>query len=259
MPASDLLSVSGLCKSYRRGDRYVRVLDGVDLTVRAKEIVAVVGSRGEGKTTLLRIVAGLEKPDSGEMWLGDVELTACSDDERVELLGREIAWVHREGTGLNFKMLEYVATPLTMGRRHRKRQAESLAMEALERVGAQGCAGLHWGDLSNWERVLVGFARAIVRKPRLMIVDDVIDGFGMTKTREAGELMLSFVGDLGCGVLMSASDLEAALLADRVLRFDGRGLKAMSHESGVDADVIDLHDGGRKHRRGSRDMRSQGA
>jgi putative ABC transport system ATP-binding protein len=256
----ELLSLSGVCKSYQRGDRCVRVLTDVDLVVRAKEIVAVVGSRDEGKTTLLQIAAGLQKPDRGEVWLGDVELTACSDEERVELLGHEIAWVHREGTGLDFKMLEYVALPLTMGRRHGKRQAQRLAMEALERVDAQECAGLRWGGLSNWERVLVGFARGIVRKPRLMVVDDVIDGFGMSKTREAGELMLSFVGDLGCGVLMSASDLEAALIADRVFCFDDRGLKAMSNEGdGADAEVIDLHDGGRQHRRGSRGARSQGA
>jgi ABC-type lipoprotein export system ATPase subunit len=258
MRMGELLSLVGVCKSCERGDRRLRVLVDVALEVRPREIVAVVGSRDEGKTTLLRIAAGLLRPDRGEVWLGDVELTRCSNQRRERLLGEEIAWIHREGTGLNFEVLEYIALPLSMGRRHGKRKAEHVAMEALERVGAQGCVGLRWNDLSNWERVLVAFARGIAHESRLMIVDDVIDGFGMSKTREAGELLLSFVEDLGCGVLMSASDLEAAIVADRVLCFEHGTLRPMSGDARADADVIDLHDGALR-RRGSRGARSQGA
>ncbi len=248
----ELLSLVGVCRGYRRGDRRLPVLTNVSLDVRPGEIVAVVGSRDAGKTTLLKIAAGLEKVDAGEVWLGDLDLTRCSDEAHSRLLGREIAWVHREGTGLEFEVLEYVALPLVMGRGHGHREAKELAMEALERVGALECAKLRWGDLSNWERVLVGFARGIVGAPRLLVVDDVIDGFGMSKTREAGELLLSFVADIGCGVLMSASDLEAALVAERVWRFERAGLKLMSDQTHqLDAEVIDLH-GDIRHRRGSR-------
>jgi predicted ABC-type transport system involved in lysophospholipase L1 biosynthesis ATPase subunit len=240
----ELLSLSGVGKSYTRGDRRLKVLVNVTLQVRTREIVAVIGGRDEGKTTLLQIAAGLQKPDRGEVWLAGVELTRCSDRDRAELLGREVAWVHRDGVGLDFRMLECIALPLMVGRRRRgKREAEHLAMQALERVGAEDCAELRWGDLSNWERVLVGFARGIVREPRLLIVDDVIDGFGMSKTREAGELLLSFVEDLGCSVLMSASDSEAALVAERVWCFERGGLKLTYDEAGGDAEVIDLHDG----------------
>ncbi len=261
----DLLVMSGVCKSYRRGDRNLPVLVDVTLRMGAGEIGAVLGSRDEGKTTLLQIAAGLLRPDRGEVWLGDVELTRCSDSERARVLRHEIAWIHREGTGLDLKMLEYVALPLWTGHRlplmryrRGRRDAEHAAMSALERVGAAQCAGLRWGDLSNWERVLVGFARGIAREPRLMIVDDVIDGFGMSKTREAGELLLSFVADLGCAVLMSVSDFEAALVAERVWCFERGKLKLMSGEARADAEVIDLHDEARQ-RRGANGMRSQGA
>jgi predicted ABC-type transport system involved in lysophospholipase L1 biosynthesis ATPase subunit len=255
--AGELLALANVSKSYRRGDKPLRVLVDVALTVRDREIVAVVGSRDEGKTTLLEIAAGLRRPDRGEVWLAGVELTRCSNRERAKLLGREVAWVHREGVALDCKMLEYIALSLVVGRGRGKREAEHLAMQALERVGAEGCAGLRWGDLSNWERVLVGFARGIVREPSLLIVDDVIDGFGMSKTREAGELLLSFVEDLGCSVLMSASDLEAALIAERVWCFDRGRLKLISDEARDDAEVIELYDGVRQ-RRGSGGSR-QGA
>ena len=79
-----------------------------------------------------------------------------------------------------------------------------------------------------------------VGRPRLLVIDDVLDGLGMRRTREAGELLCSLVQELGCGVLMSASDLEAVLVADRVLCFEHGGLKVMSDEAPYDAEVVSL-------------------
>jgi ABC-type lipoprotein export system ATPase subunit len=255
----DLLKLTGVCKSYKRGDSSVRVLVDVKLRMGVREIGAVLGSRGQGKTTLLQIAAGLLAPDRGEVWLGDVELTRCSDDERARVLRHEIAWIHREGTGLDLKVLDYVALPLwTGGRwplisyRRGKREAEHAARLALERVGAEACAGLRWGDLSNWDRVLVAFARGIARGPRLMVVDDVIDGFGMTKTREAGELLLSFAQKSGCAILMSVSDIEAAQVAERVWGFEHGGLTLLRGQADdAEAEIVELH-GDARQRRGSR-------
>lgn len=238
--AAELLSLRGIRKGYRRGGRWVRVLGDVSLTVDRGELVAVVGARGEGKTTLLKIAAGLELPDGGEVCMGKLDLARCSADERSRQLGVEVAWVQREGTGVNFEVVDYVGLPLAIGRGHGRRGAERLAMEALERVGAGDCAHRRWGELSNWERVLVGIARGVVGRPRLMVVDDVIDGVGMRRMREAGELLRSLVGELGCGLLMSASDLEAALIADRVWTFERGGLKLFSDQAHTDAEVIDF-------------------
>jgi ABC-type lipoprotein export system ATPase subunit len=245
---AELLALRGVGKGYRRGGRWLRVLVDVSLEVGGGEVVAVVGSRGEGKTTLLEVAAGLELPDVGEVWLGDVDLAHSSDRERSRRLGSEIAWVHREGTGVKFEVLDYVGLPLAMGRGRGRRSAERLALDALERVGVADCAHQRWEELSNWERVLVGFARGIVGAPRLMVVDDVIDGLGMRKTREAGELVRSLVGELGCGVLMSASDLEAALVADRVWSFERGKLTLLSDQTRTQADIIDFPGGARQSR-----------
>jgi predicted ABC-type transport system involved in lysophospholipase L1 biosynthesis ATPase subunit len=204
--------------------------------------VAVVGSRAEGKTTMLEVAAGIQPPDSGQVWLGDVELTALPEEDRAGLLGRDIRLVRRAaGTGICFDVLDYVGLPLAVGRGRGSGVAERLALGALERVGAADCAGLCWDALSNWERVLVAFARGIVGEPRLLLVDDVLDGLGMRRTREAGELLCSLAAELGFGVLMSASDLEATLFADRVLYFERGGLKTMSGQTADEAEIIPLH------------------
>jgi len=216
--------------------------------------VTVVGSRFEGKTTLLRIAAGLEQPDSGTVWFAGRELTGLALAQRERLWRDEIAWVSREGSGLEFEVLEYVALALRVGRR-RSSDAEESAMAALERVGVRDVAGRRLDELSNWERVLVTFARAIAKEPRLIVMDDVFDGLGASKTREAGELLCALVQELGCGVLMSASDPEAALLADRVWAFDGCRLKLLSDQTIGDADVIDFPEAaGKKERQISCDI-----
>ena len=240
---AELLSLRGVSRSFQRGRSggRLRVLVDLSLDVARGEIVAVVGSRAEGKTTLLEIAAGIDVPDAGQVWLDKVELTRLSGEDRAELLGPDIRWVRREGTGVRFEVLDYVGLPLVVGRDHGYRAAEELALAALERVGGAGCAGLRWEDLSNWERVLVALARGIVGVPQLLVIDDLMDGLGMRRTRQAGELLCSLVGELGCGVLMSASDLEAVLVADRVLYFERGGLKVISDHGAYEAEVIPLH------------------
>ncbi len=235
---ADLLTMRGMCKGYARGEHRSQVLVDVSLEIHPGEIAAVVGGRREGKTTLLKIAAGIESPDTGEVWLEDVELTSASDRERARLLGAEIAWAHHEGTGVRFSVLDYVRLPLAIGRG--QRQGRELAMEALERVGAASCAGQRWVELSNWERLLVGLARGIVGSPKLLVMDDLMDGFGLGPTREAGELLLALVRELGFGVLMSCSDLEVALVADRVWSLERGRLTLLAEQGGELAEVIDF-------------------
>jgi predicted ABC-type transport system involved in lysophospholipase L1 biosynthesis ATPase subunit len=240
---AELLVMSDVSKSYWRGQRLLRVLANVSLHVGRGEIVAVVGSRDEGKTTLLKIAAGIERPDDGRVILAGQDLAELSARARERLLGCELAWIHRERPGVGWRAREYVALPHAMGRERGRRSARRMAHAALERVGADGCAEQRWGELSNWERMLVGFARAYASRPRLILIDDLLDGFGMLRTQEAGSLLRSIVEELGCGVLMSASGMEATLVADSVWSFGRARLVPLTGALDAGAEVIDFPKG----------------
>ncbi len=238
---AELLSVRGVSKGFVRGDRPLRVLVDVSLEVATGEIVAIVGSRDSGKTTLLRVAAGMERPDRGEVWFAGQELTGLSDARRARLLGHEIAWTDREGSGTRVKVRDLVGLPLTMGRRRGRREVRQLAQAALERVGVAGCAEQRWEDLCSWERVLVGLAQGIVSRPRLLVIDDLLDALGLIRTQEAGDLLRALVAELGCGVLMSVSDPGVGLVADRVWSFRRGALELLSDQTqATDAEIIDF-------------------
>ncbi|HXB66093.1 MAG TPA: ATP-binding cassette domain-containing protein [Solirubrobacteraceae bacterium] len=235
-----LLSLVGVWKGFPRGGGRVGVLAGLSVGVGVGEVVAVVSSRGEGRSTLLRVAAGLERPDVGEVWFGGRDLAQCSDLERSRLLRGEIAWTDREGPGLDWDLRDFVGLSLVVGGGRGRRGARSAAERALARVGLVGVAGRRWDDLSDWERVLVGFARGIVGGPRLMVVDGLLDRLSMRATMEASDLLRSLVGELGCGVLLSVCDGEVALVADRVWEFDRGRLKLLSDQTRAPAEIIEL-------------------
>jgi ABC-type lipoprotein export system ATPase subunit len=231
------LAIRAVQKGYSRGNEWVPVFSDVSLEVLTGEIVAVIGKRLAGKTTLLKIAAGMERPDLGTVLLGAQALTEIVDRSR------EVRWIDGDGPGFEMEVSEFVGWPLAPRGRGR-RKAEQAAEEMLDRVGARECLRLRWGELSNWQRVLVGFARAFAGSPTLVIIDDLLDALGEPVTEQASDLLRSLVeeGKPRCGVLMSASDMESAIFADRVLSITGK--HSLRQSSGVLTDageVIHLH------------------
>jgi putative ABC transport system ATP-binding protein len=234
---SELLRLSRVSKRYRRGSQELRVLEHADLEVRAGEVVGVLGTRGQGKTTLLRIAAGMESADEGFVCFEGQDLAALSDRELSRLLGTRIAWAGKSGPWMRMRMLDYVALPLLVrhgetksgigarlrgsGRRDGAARAYTRARDALERVGAPGCAEQEWDSLSDWERALVEVAQAIAREPALMLVDDLTDTLGIRETDELTSLLRALSRELGAGVLMSVSDAQATLWSDQVVTLAG--------------------------------------
>jgi putative ABC transport system ATP-binding protein len=219
--AECVLRLVGVGQGYRRGREWWQVFSGVSLTVGAGEFVGLLGTAHEGKTTLLEVAAGLAVPEAGEVWFEGRDLAKCSENDRTELLGESVAWMPR-GDFAEFGVLDYVAVPLSMGRGPMN-GVEDRARAALDRVGAKDCVGRSYGALSDWERLLVTVARGYAARPRLMVVDDLLDGLGAGGMREAGELLLGIAGELNCGVLAGASDMATLVAANRVYTFNGEG------------------------------------
>jgi lipoprotein-releasing system ATP-binding protein len=240
-----LLSLTRVSRSYTRGRHEVRVLVDASLQVSAGEIVAVQGQRGAGKTTLLKIAAGMELPDAGQVSFDGWDLTGLSDVQLSRLLGEQIGWVQNSGPESRVRVLDYVALPLLISLGDRA--AYTRASRALERVGALDCARQHWETLSDGERGLVEIAHAIVRSPRLLLIDDLTTILGILETDSLTSLLRSIASESAIGVLMTVSDIAAALHSDRMMSLAGGRLSGPAaplpeepDRVGAKGDVIDL-------------------
>jgi predicted ABC-type transport system involved in lysophospholipase L1 biosynthesis ATPase subunit len=232
---AETLSLEAVQKGYSRGEQWTSVLTGVSLQVEPGEVVAIIGGRLRGKTTLLKTAAGLECPDQGTVSLGGRDLAALGERSRSRLLGSEIMWIDRGGPESDMEVSKFVGWPLVLHGRGRG-HAERMAAQALERVGARACVGQRWRELSNRQRVLVGLARAFAGSPRIVIVDDLLDALGRPESRAASDLLRSLVeeSEPGCGMLISVSDVESAteILPDRAFSLTSKGtLKPFSGRS----------------------------
>jgi putative ABC transport system ATP-binding protein len=247
----DVLLISDVSKTYWRGGRPLEVLRDVSLRIGPGMVVAVVGERHEGKTTLLKVAAGIEAPDLGQVRFDGGDLCRLSARKRERLWGQEIAWTSRARPGLDWKMQDYVGLSLRTGRSLGRRVAQARAITALERVGAAECSTRHWSELSDWERMLIGLACGIVSRPRLLVIDDLFDGLGASRMQAAGELLASLARDCNCGVLMSAAGMEAALMADTVWLFDRGGLRLMSDQTSGGGEIVEFPTRRESHGAGS--------
>jgi ABC-type lipoprotein export system ATPase subunit len=235
----EVLLLDDVWKAFDRGRDRVPVLEGVSLSVAAGEIVAVVGTRDQGKTTLMRVASGMLPADRGSVQVVGLELTGLSDRRLAGVLRTEVGVAARGGPDVRVRVRDYVGLPLATGRWLGWRERRLRVAQALKQLDVAGAAELRWRECSDWQRVLVELAQAIVGRPRVLLIDDVIDGLGFGKKQAAMEILRGFASDLGCGVLMAVSDHVAALPADRVWQLSGGRLKLMADLS--DPDLIPLH------------------
>jgi len=205
-----LLELDRVSKGYRRGRHELLTLVGLSLTIRAGELLAVWGARGMGRTTLLKVAAGLMPPDSGTVRLDGRDLVSMSNSEQRD----EIGWTRSEGPRHDTQMIDYVAEPLR--KRHRGREARRRAATALARTGAYDYAEGRWGDLPDEARVLVGIARALAPKPRLLVADDPTWALDRIQSESLMRMLRDEAQESGIGVLITVPDMPEMLHAHRI-------------------------------------------
>jgi ABC-type cobalamin/Fe3+-siderophores transport system ATPase subunit len=240
----EVLRLDGVSRAFDRGRDRVPVLEDVSLSVGAGEIVAVVGTRDQGKTTLIRIASGMLPADRGSVCVGGVELSGLKDRQLARVLAGEVGVAARTGPAVRVRVRDYVEMSLVACRRWRQpgwrqRERRLRVTAVLEQLGIAACADLKWEELSNWQRVLVELAQAVVVRPRLLLIDDVMDGFGLGKKQATMDLLEDFTSEIGCGVLMAVSDHASALRSVRVWQLGRTRLKLMADHT--NPDVIPLH------------------
>ena len=226
-----LLALERVSKSHWRGRHELVVLDEVSLEVEPGELVAVFGQRAAGKSTLLRIAAGIERPDSGCVRFEGAELGA-GRFRRLTGIHARIGWVGRQAPfASGMRMLDHVALPLL--RAVTADAAERSATRALKRVGAGDLANARWHELSDAERTLVTIAHAIVRDPKLLLADDPTSGLGIEERETILGLLRSIAEERGMAVLATVPEIPDALRSHRVMSLgDGELIQATRRTTG---------------------------
>ncbi len=233
-----LLSLRDVSKQYWRGTRRVAVLEGVSLDVRAGELVAVWGQHNSGKTTLLKLAAGLEEPSAGTVSFAGRDLARLSAAVFARLRRGPIAWAKPTGPeSADLQIVDYVAMPLL--RRDSHKQARRSAAAALERVGVPGCATEVWRNLSDSERTLVAIAHAIVRSPELLLIDDQTANLDYLQ-REDVMALLREAAEEGMAVLVTVPDMTEMVHAHTIRSLSGGRLLAPAGRGGAEDNVIDF-------------------
>lgn len=226
-----LLVLDHVTKSYQRGRRELRALRDVSLHVGAGEIVGVWGRRFSGRTTLLRIAAGLEAPDSGRVLLDGIDVA----DHPEGVLRRRVAYCHTSFAPAHAELVvEHVAVPLlAVGTRIDRACTRAQAM--LDRVGAGVCAEMRPHELAQGELVRVVLARALLQQPRLVLFDEPTSGVDLVEREDLLTTLRVVAKDEHVAVLMTASETAGLAGVDRALELGDGALHddAVSRASAV--------------------------
>jgi putative ABC transport system ATP-binding protein len=226
------IEIRGLTRRLRSGDREITVLDHVDLSIAAGELVAILGPSGSGKSTLLALMAGLDRPTSGEVVLDGTPLSGLSEDKLALLRRQKVGFVFQSFQLLgHLTALDNVALPLEL---LGKADARQRAAELLARVGLAERGHHYPVQLSGGEQQRVAVARAFAARPPILLADEPTGNLD----RATGERVLAVLRELhdegGSTSVLVTHDAEVAALADRRIYLrDGRVQRVESGPAGL--------------------------
>ena len=212
-------------KTYPSGRGRLTVLADVDLEVARQDFVAIVGPSGSGKTTLLGLLAGLDLPTSGRVWLDGTRLDAIDEDGRARLRAEKVGFVFQTFQLLpTLTALENVQVPLELGPGadgRSRRETEARARALLDRVGLADRADHYPVQLSGGEQQRVSLARAFAHEPAVLFADEPTGNLDRETGARVIRLLQELNGEARTTLVLVTHDTDLASLADRVVRLEG--------------------------------------
>ena len=214
-PASSIVRLQGVSKIYGSGDAQVRALDDVSVGFGAGEFTAIMGPSGSGKSTMMHILAGLDAPTSGRVFVEDTDITALKDTALTKL--------RRDRIGFVFQSFNLVPTldaranillPMRLAGKAPEKEWFDLIVNSL---GIANRLSHRPSEMSGGQQQRVAVARALMSRPAVIVADEPTGNLDSHSTAEVMDLLRRAVDELGQSVIMVTHDTATAAYADRVL------------------------------------------
>jgi len=212
-----------LCKTYRQGDQDIKALDHVSIDIESGDFVCLSAPSGGGKTTLLNAIGGLDRPDSGEVWIAGERIDTLDKGELADLRLRRIGFVFQAYNLIPVltarENIEFVMQMQGVSPAERRQKSEAI----LEEVGLAGMGGRRPAEMSGGQQQRVAVARAIVSQPELVLADEPTANLDSVNSRELIELFKTLNQRHGTTFVIATHDELVMKHARRLIRMlDGR-------------------------------------
>mgnify|MGYP000767332923 CR=1 FL=1 len=216
-----ILEVKDLCKNYGKGSTLVKALDDVSFSVEEGEFVAIVGSSGSGKSTLLHILGAVDKPTSGKVIIGDVDVFKQKDDALAVFRRRKVGLIYQFYNLIPIlNVIENISLPLELdGRKPDKKDLN----EMIELLGLENRQSHLPSQLSGGEQQRVSIGRALITRPSLILADEPTGNLDSKASEEIVNLLKKTNKKYNQTIIMITHNLEIAKMTDRIITIeDGR-------------------------------------
>ena len=230
--AAPVIRLQDVRKEYVVGDSHIHALDGVSLTVSPGEFVCISGRSGSGKSTVLNMLAGLEKPTSGEIVILDKHIENMSESARIRFRRQYIGFVFQSYNLMpQYTAVENVELPLMLrgiGKRERRKQA----LAVMEQVGIVSHAEHKPSELSGGQQQRVGIARALITKPPIVFADELTGNLDTKTSAEIMDLLTGLFRESGTTFMLVSHDPDMSQYTDRTIHLlDGKIISEETNQS----------------------------
>jgi len=199
---STAIHAEALCRHYRMGETVIRAVDGVSLEVRGAEFVALLGTSGSGKSSVLNLIAGLDRPTSGSVVVQGRDLAKLSREELAQYRLRTVGMVFQSFNLIaSMTLAENVELPMRFAEVDRAKR-DALAREALTRVGLQARMNHRPSELSGGEQQRAALARALINRPQLLLADEPTGNLDSRTGTEIMNMIHDFNQQMGMTIVM---------------------------------------------------------
>lgn len=218
-----IIRVRNLCKDYIAGEERISALKDINIDIMPGEICCIFGQSGSGKSTLLNMLAGLEAPTSGDIFIGNIPVSRLSENDLAILRQRYLGFIFQSYNLMdNMTAVENTALPLIF-KGVDKKQREELAISALRAVGLGERLWHYPSRMSGGQQQRVGIARAFITKPKIVFADEPTGNLDTKTTAEVMDMIKSFAKKYNQTIILVTHENDLAEYATRVITLaDGK-------------------------------------